>query len=1043
MPRKILCILLLSMVVVCLQLAAQNGTWTWMRGSQSPYVFGVFGTQGVSSPANDPASGYQAAEWTDQNGNFWLFGGIEGNFASYHSTLWRFTPSNNEWTWMKGPSTQNAPGVYGVQGVPSPANYPGGRSYGARTWTGNNGELWLYGGYGYDANGIQTSLNDLWKYNVNTNEWTWMSGPQIGGLPGNFGIQGVPSPTNLPPPCTESTATWVDANGNLWMYGGVDLSTPATDDVWKYDISTNLWTWMSGQSSGLVFANYGTLGVPSPTNTPGGRYVYGHWQDQQGNFWMFGGFDPASNLLADMWRYNPNTGIWTWMAGSNVSSSTPLVSNTFTVPCTPGGHPDGVYENRACWTDKCGRFWGMGSEYDYLWFFDPQTLQFTWVTGSLAYQPVPVYGTQTIASPTNLPAPVIGANGFVDNAGNLWLFGGYATLIGELNVLWKYQIDPNCSPQDFEFNFPLNIPSSACTGVPVVFSPQSEINYSYFWDFGDTSTTSDTSSLINPSWIYSQPGTYTYTLIVQSDYTCGPGEDTLTGSITIYPQPTINLGSDSIFCNSINGVLLDAGNPGASYLWSSGDTTQTIFTTMPGTYFVTVTTDTTGNCNASDTIVFTQASQITLGPDTTICAGTSVTLDPGITLQQYLWNTGDTTQAITATTGGVYTVQIITAACTLSTSLTLTVQPLPVVNLGNDTTLCSTVNLLLDAGNPGSTFLWSTGATSQSITANAAGSYSVLVSDSVCSNQDSIVISLQTVPVPSIGGDTSICAGQTLLLDPGISAQQFIWNTGDTTSTLLVSASGFYSVQVINAPCTLSTSMNLTVTPLPVINLGNDTTLCPGDSVLLDAQNPGSSFAWNTGSTQQSFFTPTAGNYIVTVTNNNCPASDTINVAVAQALELGNTASLCGSPNGVVLDAGNPGAQFLWSTGATTQTITAAQAGTYWVSINNTQCTLSDTLEVTGSIGEGSVYIPNSFTPNGDGLNDRFTGIGEDFTSFHLVVFNRWGELIFETRDQSGWDGFYQNERAKSDVYVYLLSYTSTCTGGKVVDRRGAVTLIR
>ncbi|MGL5892579.1 MAG: T9SS type B sorting domain-containing protein, partial [Bacteroidia bacterium] len=278
---------------------------------------------------------------------------------------------------------------------------------------------------------------------------------------------------------------------------------------------------------------------------------------------------------------------------------------------------------------------------------------------------------------------------------------------------------------------------------------------------------------------------------------------------------------------------------------------------------------------------------------------------------------------------------------------------------------------------------------------------------------------------------------------PGVTAQQYLWNTGDTTSTLLVSAAGLYTVQVINQPCTLSSSMNLTVTPLPAVSLGSDTILCPGDVLTLDAQNAGANYNWNTGASSQSILVSAAGTYSVTVTDQNCSAADTVNISITQNIEFDETVSLCGSPGGVVLDAGNPGASYLWSTGETSQTISIQQAGTYWVSINAAPCVLGDTIEVTGSIGEANVFVPNSFTPNGDGLNDRFTGIGEDFTSFHLVIFNRWGELIFETRDQSGWDGFYQNERAKGDVYVYLLSYASTCTGGKFVDLRGHVTLIR
>jgi gliding motility-associated-like protein len=1040
MMKKVIVSFLFSTITTLL--FGQVGAWTWMRGSQTPFLPGIFGTQTVSSPTNEPPSGYQFAEWTDNNGNFWVIGGLESNFATIHSALWRYTPANNEWTWMKGPSTQNAAGVYGVQGVPSPLNYPGARTYGARTWTDNNGFLWLYGGYGFDATGQQNSLQDLWRYNIATNEWTWMNGPQTGGLLANFGIQGVPSPTNIPPPCTESTVTWVDAAGNLWMYGGVDFATPGTDDMWKYDIAANVWIWVSGQSSGQIAANYGTLGVPSPTNTPGGRYVYSHWQDQQGNFWMYGGFDLSANFLSDMWRYNPNTGIWTWMAGSNLSIS-PL-NNTFTAQCTPGGYPDGTYENRACWTDQCGRFWGMGTEYNYLWFFDPNTLQFTWVTGSLTFQPAPVYGTQNVPSTSNAPPPVYGANGFVDNNGNLWLFGGYNSLVGELNLLWRYELDSVCGQQNFDINFPITVPSSACIGAPVAFSPQSQANYSYFWDFGDTTTTSDTSSLMNPNWVYTQPGTYNYTVIVVGNFTCGRGEDTATGTITIYPQPVVNLGNDTTLCSGIVNLLLDAGNAGANYSWSTGSTSQFINVSSSGTYSVTVTTDPQGNCTASDTITIINLLQISLGNDTSFCAGDSVILDPGISQLQYLWNTGDTTQTITTTTGGIYTLQITNQNCQLNDTINLTVNALPVVNIGNDTLICGTaVNLLLDAGNSGNTYLWNTGDTLQTITATQAGSYSVTVNNNQCSTSDTINITLQTLPQPDLGGDTAICAGQSLLLNPGITGTQYIWSNGATTPTITVSTPGLYSVQIINPPCTVSTAMNLSITPLPVVNLGADTTLCPNNSIVLNAQNPGATYLWSNSATTQTITTSAAGNYAVTVTAQNCSASDTISISTTQNLELDEAVSLCGSFTPLVLDAGNTGATYLWSTGDNTQTISIEQPGTYWVNVSAQPCVLTDTIEVTGNLGEATVYIPNSFTPNGDGLNDRFTGYGENFTSFRLMVFNRWGELIFETTDPNGWDGFYAGQRAKGDVYVYKLTYTSSCTGGKFVDRLGHVTLIR
>lgn len=895
---------LLFLLVFSVSLTAQNGTWTWMKGIAVTSPSPNFGIQGVSSPTNEPPGVYEAAEWTDLNGNFWVFGGLNFNTGGYENSMWRYVPATNEWTWMNGPSVINSIPVYGVQGVPSPSNFPGGRSFAPRTWTGANGDLWLMGGVGIDATGNSVFLNDLWRYNIATNQWTWMNGPQIGnGLP-NYGIQGVMAPTNMPPSVQESAASWVDNNGDLWLFSGIDGLSGGADDMWRYSVGSNMWTWMSGQSSGPVVPNYGTLQVPSPTNTPGTRWNYSHWTDSQGRFWMFGAIDYAGSYYSDMWMYDPATLLWTWMAGPNL----PLAPNTFTTACVPGGYPDPFVENRICWTDLCGRFWSMGTDFNYLWLFDPTTLQFTYITGSIT-QATPVnLGTQGIPAPTNYPMGASGGNGFVSSNGDLWFFGGAdlsGLLGGSINLLWRYQIDSICPGSSINAQFSTSPSTSGCSPLTLQFNPSTTNYNTYEWNFGDTTTLADTSNLASPTYLYTQPGTYSVTLVVTGNSSCGSNSDTSTTVITVYPQP--------------------------------------------------------------------------------------------------------------------------------------------VTNLGNDTTLCTgPINLTLDAGNPGSAYLWSTGATTQLITAASAGTYSVTVTagpNGLCSDQDSIVITLAAQP--DIGNDTVLCAGQTVLLNPGVTGQQFIWNTGDTTSTLLVSATGLYSVQVINAPCTLSTSMNLTVNPLPVVALGADTTLCPGAVLTLDAQNTGANYNWNTGATSQSILVSTAGTYVVTVTAQNCTAADTVNISSTQNIDFDETVSLCGSQNGLVLDAGTPGASYLWSTGETSQTINVQQAGTYWVNINAAQCTLGDTVEVTGSPGEALVFVPNSFTPNGDGLNDRFTGIGEDFTSFHLVIFNRWGELIFETRDQSGWDGNYAGQRAESEVYVYLLSYSSTCTGGKIIDRRGAVTLIR
>ncbi|HMT35243.1 MAG TPA: kelch repeat-containing protein, partial [Chitinophagaceae bacterium] len=150
-----------------LQVKAQSGVWTWMKGSNTGLSVGNYGVKGVSAPTNEPPARYQTAYWTDQNGDLWLFGGVVS--GDLYNDLWRYSVSTNEWTWVSGAQgAANQVGVSGVQGVPSVNNFPSARGYGANCWTDNNNNLWLFAGYGYDNAASTGALEDLWKYNIAT-----------------------------------------------------------------------------------------------------------------------------------------------------------------------------------------------------------------------------------------------------------------------------------------------------------------------------------------------------------------------------------------------------------------------------------------------------------------------------------------------------------------------------------------------------------------------------------------------------------------------------------------------------------------------------------------------------------------------------------------------------------------------------------------------------------------------------------------------------------------------------------------------------------
>jgi gliding motility-associated-like protein len=1030
---------IVTVLSICsLTMSAQNfGQWIWMHGSNAANVAGVYGTQGVAAPGNTPPAMYETTELVDLQGNFWLFGGLDNAFQE-HAALWKFDPITNMWTWMKGPNTVGAAGVYGVQGIPAPGNYPGSRAWGVLSWTDAAGNLYIFGGYGYDAFGTLGALSDLWKYDITTNMWTWMKGPNVANDPGTYGTLQVPANTNNPPSRFETAASWTANNGDMYMYGGGGF-LGYYSDMWRYSPGTNQWTWMSGSNATNVAPNFGTQLIPSPTNTPGARYTYGRWKDLQGNLWLFGGSDALSGTWADMWRYDLTTHVWTWMAGSNVANT----PGNFGTKCVAGSQfPASRYENRCAWTDDCGRFWQFGgfssgiSTLNDLWMFDPNTLQFTWVGGSTALNQPGNYGTVTVAAPTNYPEGGAGGAAFRDLQGNFWMFGAWVPA-GKSNSMWKYTLDPNC-PAPTQPQVSINFtPNGSCAPLNVNFNASTNnLGYTYHWNFGDPSTTGDTANTPAATYTYTSGGTYTVTLIISGTVGCATGSDTATAIINVPSGTSVNLGNDTAICGAFN-LTLNAGSATA-YQWSTGATSSTINVSNPGTY--SVITNPSSGCPGYDTIVISAATGPNIGPDSTFCQGGSVTLAAGIA-NSYLWSTGATTSSITVNASGQYYVDVTIGSCTFSDTVNITVNPAPIVNLGNDTAVCGNFNIPLNAQNPGAQYVWSNASTSQTINATAAGTYYVTVTANNCSSSDTIVIT--AVQPPNVGSDTSACEGVPIVLTAGVVGQSYLWNDNSTNATLTAITTGTYWVEVTNGACVMRDSIDVTVFALPIIDLGNDTTLCPGNTLTLNAGNPGSSYAWSTGAQSQTIVADSADMYVVTVTGTgNCLSTDSITIGYLAPLNFSEEVSLCGSFN-ITLDAGNPGATYQWSNGATSQTIEVSTAGDYGVMVDLGGCILYDTTTVTGVAGEGIVFIPNTFTPNKGGPNEIFYVYGDGINDFSMMIFNRWGQLIFQTNDiNKGWDGYFKGQICQVDTYVYVVQYRTVCAE-KTIKKVGHVNLIR
>jgi N-acetylneuraminic acid mutarotase len=604
---------------------AQTNEWVWIGGSSTAGnnggPSGVYGTLGVPTALNLPSGRSFGVNWTDKSGHFWLFGGLGFDAVGtqgFLNDLWEYDPSAHDWVWMGGSSNISTTcieitnqtfcgesGVYGTLQTPAAENTPGGREW-ATSWSDNNGHLWLFGGWGFDAAGTLGFLNDLWEFDPSTKEWAWMGGSStvpllFDGQSGVYGSVGTPSPSNFPGGRYE-TASWTDQTGNLWMFGGVGYNATGINcylnDLWEYSPSTHEWTWKSGSSSGEspgwgLPGVYGTLGKPATTNVPGSRQSPVSWTDNDGNLWLFGGYafdiDQNPSLINDLWEFNVSTNEWTWMSGYSTSG---IIGTYGTLGQPAPGNIPGPRTSGATWTDRNNYLWlfgGSGSAgtlaagaLNDLWQFSPSSNEWTWMGGSddLSNGPVRgVYGTQGTPDAANIPGGRAGAFNWSDLNGNFWLFGGAAYdangNLGAPNDLWEYGLS---ATQPLTAAPVFSVPAGTYSSAQTVTITDSTANPTiYFTTDGSTPTTK--------SAVYNGPITVSSSETIAAIATAS-GYSSSVIAVAAYrltsttPAATPQISPNSGTYTSVQTISIIDSTPNASIYYTTDGTTPTTASTL-------------------------------------------------------------------------------------------------------------------------------------------------------------------------------------------------------------------------------------------------------------------------------------------------------------------------------------------------------------------------------------------------------------------------------------------------------------------------------
>ncbi len=345
-----------------------------------------------------------------------------------------------QWIWTSGSDQVGGAADYGSKGVASSSNVPGARS-GAVSWIDAMGKLWLFGGSA--ANGY---LNDLWKYDPSTGDWTWMNGSSSANASGVYLTEGSPNPGSVPGARALAAASR-DSAGDLWLFGGEGEdsagATGSLNDLWEFNVTHNEWTWVSGATTAWA------AGSAPPNNAPGGRTGAVSWVDSSGDVWVFGGMGTLG-LINDLWEFVPGTG-WSLILGSQTTANTLGVygmQGTAAATNLPGSRMQA-----ATTIDGSGNLWLFGGQglgalgaagpLNDLWKFDTGLMQWTWVSGWNTPNAAGNYGTSSTTAVVE-PGARSAAASAIDASGNLWLFGGngidVAGKSGVLNDTWEYDL---------------------------------------------------------------------------------------------------------------------------------------------------------------------------------------------------------------------------------------------------------------------------------------------------------------------------------------------------------------------------------------------------------------------------------------------------------------------------------------------------------------------------------------------------------------------------------------------------------------------------
>ena len=590
-------------------------------------------------------------------------------------------------------------------------------------------------------------------------------------------------------------------------------------------------------------------------------------------------------------------------------------------------------------------------------------------------------------------------------------------------------------------------------------------------------------TVLNPT--ASPAATTTYSLITSNLAGC---HDTDAITVFINALPNVSAGNNLSFCDNTPGAQLNGSGIGTvSWSPSTNLSNATVLNPIANPSIITnyiLTVTNANNCSKSDTVQISPlvAPVVSISANNnSICFGDSISLSASILNGNTFSWVPNTSLSSTTILNPMATPTITTIYSLVATNVTgckdtndvaITVNALPVVSAGNNVSFCNNTNGAQLNGSGIGTASWSpsTNLSNPNIlnplaSPNSLTNYTLTVTNSNnCSATDVVQVNPAIAPIVSVSPNITICSGDsTTLIASG--ATNYFWSPTIHTIINNNQCIAFPTINTVYSVVGTTTNncadtASVTVTILPVANLSisGDSLLCAGDTILLYA-NGATSYQWNPANLiisqiASGIVTSPLVSTIYTVSavdNNNCKSSKTVNIIVDQIPNLQITKSndlQCAQTSSLLQASG--ALTYVWSPSATLNSATISNptaiptaTTTYSVLASGMACITIDsiTVKVFNSIAE-KTFVPNVFSPNGDGLNDYFTPISKsNFVNYSLKIYNRWGELVYFSNNANDcWDGQQKNGQIEIGTYFYILNAKTECSS---IDWKGDITLIK